>query len=362
VVESMCALPNMLVGDKLEVSSDMDTYVRPMIPLWSLPIAIACGNTLLIKPSERDPGAATMLVQLAEQAGVPPGVVSVIHGGPETVNYLCDDPRIKAISFVGGDKAGKHIWDRAGANGKRVQANLGAKNHAILMPDANKDHALNAISGAAFGAAGQRCMALSVLVTVGESKAWVPELIERARALKVGNGFDTDVDLGPVISPEAKQKIESLIRSCQTEGGKILLDGRGQQVDGYPDGNWVGPSVLEARPGMSCYESVLIAANHLRLRPSAEGFFSASTEIFGPVLTVVHAETIEDAIQLVNNNKYGNGASIFTASGANARLFERTIEAGQLGVNVPIPVPLPAWSWSGNKGSVLGGHSLYGKL
>ena len=166
-----------------------------MIPLWSLPIAIGTGNTLLIKPSERDPGAAAMLVELATRAGVPAGVVSLVHGGPETVNFLCDDPRIKAISFVGSDAAGKHIWDRAGKHGKRVQANLGAKNHAILMPDANKEQALNAIAGAAFGAAGQRCMALSVLVTVGDSKEWVQELITRAKGLKVGNGFDEGIDL-----------------------------------------------------------------------------------------------------------------------------------------------------------------------
>jgi malonate-semialdehyde dehydrogenase (acetylating)/methylmalonate-semialdehyde dehydrogenase len=175
------------------------TFIRfnfpAMIPLWTLPIAIGTGNTLLIKPSERDPGAAAMLVELATMAGVPSGVVSLVHGGPETVNFLCDDPRIKAISFVGSDVAGKHIWDRAGKNGKRVQANLGAKNHAILMPDANKEQALNAIAGAAFGAAGQRCMALSVLITVGDSKEWVQELITRAKGLKVGNGFDEGIDL-----------------------------------------------------------------------------------------------------------------------------------------------------------------------
>lgn len=356
VVDSMCALPQMLTGDKLEVSTDMDTYVRrsplgvgaaicpfnfpAMIPLWTLPIAIGTGNTLLIKPSERDPGAAAMLVELASMAGVPSGVVSLVHGGPETVNFLCDDPRIKAISFVGSDVAGKHIWDRAGKNGKRVQANLGAKNHAILMPDANKEQALNAIAGAAFGAAGQRCMALSVLVTVGDSKEWVQELITRAKGLTVGNGFDEGIDLGPVISPAAKNKIEGLIASCEEEGGKILLDGRGHKVDGYPEGNWVGPTVLEAKEGMKCHE----------------------TEIFGPVLTVLHAETLQEAIELVNRNMYGNGSSIFTNSGATARVFERTIQAGQIGINVPIPVPLPMFSWSGNKGSVLGGHSLYGKL
>lgn len=311
-----------------------------MIPLWTIPIAIGAGNTLIIKPSERDPGAAGILVELAERAGVPKGVLSIAHGGPDTVNALCDDPRIKAISFVGSDAAGKHIYDRAGANGKRVQANLGAKNHAILMPDANKDHALNAIAGAAFGAAGQRCMALSTLITVGASQEWLPELLERAKTLKVGNGFEQGTDLGPVISPAALQKIESLIGSCQEEGGEIVLDGRGIKVDGYPDGNWVGPTILKAKEGMKCHD----------------------IEIFGPVLTVLHADTLEAAMDIVNRNRYGNGTAIFTNSGATARLFERKIQAGQIGINTPIPVPLPYWSWSGNKGSILGGHSLYGKL
>lgn len=355
VIESMCSIPNMLLGDKLEVAKDMDTYVRrtplgvgaaicpfnfpAMIPLWSIGTALSAGNTLILKPSERDPGAAAILAELAAMAGVPKGVLSVVHGGKDTVNFICDEPRIKAISFVGGDAAGKHIYDRAGANGKRVQANLGAKNHAILMPDASKQSALNAIAGAAFGAAGQRCMALSVLITVGDAKEWVGDIIEQAKALKMGNGFAKEADLGPVISPAAKDKIEGLIASCEEQGGKILLDGRGQKVNGFPEGNWVGPTVLQAKEGDKCHE----------------------IEIFGPVLTVINVETLPEAIALINRNKYGNGAAIFTQSGATARVFERTVQAGQIGVNVPIPVPLPMFAWSGNKGSVLGGHSLYGK-
>ncbi|KAJ9107745.1 hypothetical protein QFC21_001206 [Naganishia friedmannii] len=292
VVESLCALPNEMTGAKLEVSRDMDTYVRrsplgvgavicpyetppvpqrvakrhpklinsltAMIPLWSLPLAIAAGNTLLIKPSERDPGACAILVELAHRAGVPPGVLNIVHGGVDTVNFLCDSPVINAISFVGSNVAGQHIFERGSKNGKRVQANLGAKNHAVLMPDASKESALNALTGAAFGAAGQRCMALSVIVTVGKAQEWIPEIVQRAQQLKVANGFEEGADLGPVISPQAKAKIESLIASCEKEGGEIVLDGRGAKVEGYPDGNWVGPTLLKAKEGMSCHASVAI--------------------------------------------------------------------------------------------------------
>lgn len=354
VVESACGIPAMLMGTKMEVSKDMDTETRiaplgvgaaicpfnfpAMIPLWTIPMAIATGNTLIMKPSERDPGAAGIIAELCERAGIPKGVLNIIHGGVDAVNFICDEPRIKAISFVGSDVAGKHIYDRGSLNGKRVQANLGAKNHAIIMPDANPQFSLNSIVGAAFGAAGQRCMALSCLVTVGETDQWLDGIIERAKHLKVGNGFGEGIDIGPVISPQAKQRIEKLIGSCEEQGGKILLDGRGVKVDGYPDGNWVGPTVLQATTDMDCYKE----------------------EIFGPVLTVIKAKDLDDAIKIINSNKYGNGTAIFTQSGATARKFERNIEAGQIGINVPIPVPLPYWAWSGNKGSVLGGASLYG--
>lgn len=270
VVEHAAGVPQLLKGDLLEVSRDMDTYSRraplgvgaaicafnfpAMIPLWSIPMAISTGNTLLLKPSERVPSAALVLAELATQAGVPDGVLNVVHGGPDTVNFLCDEPLVKNVTFVGGDKAGQHIWTRAGANGKRVQANMGAKNHAVLLPDANKNHALNALAGAAFGAAGQRCMAVSVLVTVGATDAWLPDLVDRAQRLNVNQGFAQGADLGPLISPAAKQRVERLIASAEQEGGKILLDGRGYKVDGYPDGNWVGPTVIEATTDMTCYK------------------------------------------------------------------------------------------------------------
>ncbi|GAA5899810.1 hypothetical protein JCM5296_004226 [Sporobolomyces johnsonii] len=354
VVEAACGVPSLLMGDKLEVTKDMDTYTRKvplgvvaaicpfnfpaMIPLWAMAMATVTGNSLILKPSERDPGAAMILAELMERAGLPKGVLSVMHGTIPPVKFLCEEPRIKAISFVGGDKAGKYIHETASRNGKRVQANLGAKNHCILMPDANKNFALNSIVGAAFGAAGQRCMALSTLVTIGESNDWIPDLVERAKNLKVGNGFDPETEVGPLITPAAKARVESLIQSCADQGGKILLDGRGVQVPGYPKGNFVGPTVLEATTEMDCYQQ----------------------EIFGPVLTIVKAKDLDDAIALINRNHYGNGAAIFTQSGATARKFEKEVEAGQQGCNIPIPVPLPMFSWSGNKGSVLGGASLYG--
>ncbi|KAM0788361.1 hypothetical protein ACM66B_001501 [Microbotryomycetes sp. NB124-2] len=355
VVDAAIAVPSLLMGDKIEVSKDMDTQTRKvplgvgaaicpfnfpaMIPLWSIN-AIAAGNSLILKPSERDPGAAMIIAELAERAGLPKGVLSVMHGTIPTVKFLCEEPRIKAISFVGSDRAGKYIYDTGSAHGKRVQANLGAKNHCILMPDANRNFALNSVVGAAFGAAGQRCMALSVLVTVGETNDWLPELVARAQKLKVGNGFDPDTEVGPLITPQAKERVERLIASCEKQGGKIALDGRGVKVPGYENGNFVGPTILLADTSMECY----------------------TEEIFGPVLTIVQAKDLDDAIALINRNKYGNGTAIFTQSGATARKFEKEVEAGQIGINVPIPVPLPMFAWSGNKGSVLGPMSLYGKL
>lgn len=313
-----------------------------MIPLWCIPIATVTGNTLVLKPSERDPGAAMILAELVQKAGFPPGVVNVVHGAHRTVNFILDHPSIKAISFVGGNKAGEYIFTKGSANGKRVQANLGAKNHAAVLPDANKNQFLNAVVGAAFGAAGQRCMALSTLVMVGETKEWLPELAERAKNLSVNGGFEEGADLGPVISPESKARIESLIESAEKEGATILLDGRGFKPEKYPNGNWVGPTLISnVTPEMKCYKE----------------------EIFGPVLVCLSVETLDDAIELVNKNEYGNGVAIFTRSGSTAEKFRRNIEAGQVGINVPIPVPLPMFSFTGNKRSVAGGgaSTFYGK-
>ncbi|KAF8846237.1 Methylmalonate-semialdehyde dehydrogenase [Paxillus ammoniavirescens] len=355
VVETAIGITSTLLGEKIEVSKDMDTEVRKvplgvcasiapfnfpaMIPLWTIPMAAVTGNTLILKPSERDPGAAMIIAELCERAGLPAGVVNVVHGTVPTVNAICDHTAIKAISFVGGDRAGRHIYERGTKNGKRVQANMGAKNHAVLMPDANKNFALNSIIGAAFGAAGQRCMAVSVVVLVGTAQSWLPELVERAKKLQVNGGFESGADLGPLISPAAKKRVEGLIASAEEEGGRIHLDGRGISVPGYPNGNFVGPTIVEATTTMRCYRE----------------------EIFGPALTVISADTLDDALDIINANSYGNGAVIFTQSGATARRFETEVNVGQVGINVPIPVPLPIFAWSGNKGSVLGDIGFYGK-
>lgn len=313
-----------------------------MIPLWSIPIATVTGNTLVLKPSERDPGAAMILAELCVKAGFPPGVVNIVHGAHRTVNFLLDHPSIKALSFVGGNKAGEYIYTRGSANGKRVVANLGAKNHAAVLPDANRNQFVNAVTGAAFGAAGQRCMSLSTLVMVGETKEWLSDVAEAAKGLSVTGGFEEGADLGPVISPESKARIEGLIASAEEEGATILLDGRGYKPAKYPNGNWVGPTIItNVTPKMKCY----------------------TEEIFGPVLVCLNVETLDDAVDLINKNEYGNGVAIFTRSGATAESFRRNIEAGQVGINVPIPVALPMFSFTGNKKSVAGGGvtTFYGK-
>jgi malonate-semialdehyde dehydrogenase (acetylating)/methylmalonate-semialdehyde dehydrogenase len=313
-----------------------------MIPLWCIPLAVITGNTLVLKPSERTPGAAMILAELAEKAGFPPGVINVVHGAHDTVNFLLDAPAIKAISFVGSNRAGEYIFEKGSANGKRVQANLGAKNHAVVSPDSDKELFISSVIGAAFGAAGQRCMALSALVVVGEAKSWIPELVERAKTVVADGGFEEGADLGPVISPQSRQRILELIDSAEKEGARILLDGRRYAPAKYPNGNWVGATIIDnVTPSMRCYQE----------------------EIFGPVLVVLSADTLDEAIQLVNSNPYGNGTAIFTCSGAIAETFRRNIEAGQVGINVPIPVPLPMFSFTGNKRSVAGGgaNTFYGR-
>ncbi|GBM91615.1 putative methylmalonate-semialdehyde dehydrogenase [acylating], mitochondrial [Araneus ventricosus] len=357
VVEHACGVTNLQLGETLtSISRDMDTIsfrlplgvcagIAPfnfpaMIPLWMFPLALVCGNTMILKPSERDPGATMILMELAKEAGIPDGAVNVIHGAHEAVTFICDNPTIRAISFVGSDRAGKYIYERGSKNGKRVQCNMGAKNHGVIMPDANKEHTLNQLVGAAFGAAGQRCMALSTAVFVGESQKWIPELVERAKKLKVNAGHIPNTDLGPVISPEAKTRICSLVESGVKEGAKLLLDGRSIVVPGFEKGNFVGPTILsDVKPNMECYRE----------------------EIFGPVLLTLGADTIDDAINLINSNPYGNGTAVFTTNGATARKFVAEIDVGQVGVNVPIPVPLPMFSFTGSRGSFLGDANFYGK-
>jgi len=281
-----------------------------------------------------------ILAQLAKEAGLPNGVLNVVHGGVDTVNFICDDPRIKAISFVGSTRAGEYIHDRGSRHGKRVQANLGAKNHAVILPDADKESTLNALTGAAFGAAGQRCMALSTAIFVGEAKDWIPELVERAKKLRVGPGLSEKSDLGPLISRESKDRVQRLVQSAVDQGAELLLDGRNVKIESHPAGNFVNPTIINrVRPDMECY----------------------SEEIFGPVLLTLSLPTLDESIDFVNKNPNGNGCAIFTQSGAAARKFQSEIDVGQVGINLPIPVPLPMFSFTGSRGSFRGSHNFYGK-
>jgi len=311
-----------------------------MIPLWMFPMAIACGNTFVLKPSEQDPMVTMRLVELAHEAGVPPGVLNVVHGGEEVVNAICDHTDIKAISFVGSTRVGTHVYNRASLAGKRVQCMMGAKNHAIIMPDANKEQTLNALAGAAFGAAGQRCMALSVAILVGEARKWIPDLVEKARTLKVSAGTEPGTDVGPLISKAARDRVVGLIERGVAEGATLELDGRNPQVPGYEQGNFVGPTIFSGvKSDMTIYEQ----------------------EIFGPVLCVMDAADIDEAIEIINANPNGNGTAIFTQSGAAAHHFREEIDVGQVGINLPIPVPVPLFSFSGSRASKLGDLGPYGK-
>lgn len=357
VVEHACSIGSLQMGEYIEgVARGVDTYtlqqplgvcagITPfnfpaMIPLWMFPMAIVCGNTFVLKPSEQDPLSTMMLVELAVQAGVPAGVLNVVHGGKEVVDLLCTHQDIKAISFVGSTHVGTHVYNLAGKHGKRVQSMMGAKNHVVVMPDANKEQTLNALAGAAFGAAGQRCMALSVAVMVGESKQWIDTLVEKAKTLSVNAGHEPNTDIGPVISPRAKARVVELITSGVEEGATLLLDGRDVQVKGYEQGNFVGQTIFSnVTTNMRIYKE----------------------EIFGPVLAIICVDTLDEAIALVNANPFGNGVGLFTQSGATARTFQHQINIGQVGINIPIPVPVPFFSFTGSRGSKLGDLGPYGK-
>jgi len=311
-----------------------------MIPLWMFPMAIATGNTFILKPSEQDPMVTMRLAELAVQAGVPKGVLNIIHGGADAVNFICEHPDIKAVSFVGSTRVGTEVYRRATGNGKRAQCMMGAKNHAVVLPDAHREHTLGSIVGAAFGAAGQRCMALSVVIVVGETCAWIPELVERANTLKVNAGIEPGTDVGPLISPAALARAEQLIQTGIGQGATLELDGRGISVPGYATGNFLGPTIFSG------------VSSHMEIYRE---------EIFAPVLCIMHADTFSEAIELINANPNGNGTALFTRSGAAARRFQEEIDVGQVGINVPIPVPVPLFSFSGSRGSKLGDLGPYGK-
>ena len=356
VVEHAAGIANLQIGDFVEnVASGVDTYsiwqplgvcagITPfnfpaMIPLWMFPMAIATGNTFILKPSEQDPMVTMRLVELAVEAGVPEGVLNVVHGGKATVDAICDHPDIKAVSFVGSSAVGKHVYERASRSGKRAQCMMGAKNHGVILPDANKEQTLNQLAGAAFGAAGQRCMALSVVVLVGAAGEWIDDIKAKAESLVVSAGKN-DKDLGPLISPAAKARVEHLIGTGVEEGASLLLDGRGITVEGFEKGNFVGPTIFDnVTSDMQIYKE----------------------EIFGPVLCIMRADSLDEAIELLNANPHGNGTAIFTQSGAAAHKFQQDVQVGQIGINLPIPVPLPMFSFSGSRASKLGDLGPYGK-
>ena len=357
VVEHAANIGSLQMGELANnVATGVDTYtllqplgvcagITPfnfpaMIPLWMFPMAIATGNTFILKPSEQDPLVTMRLVELALEAGVPPGVLNVVHGGEAVVNGLCDHPDIKAISFVGSTRVGTHVYRRATLAGKRAQCMMGAKNHAVVLPDANKEQTLNNLVGAAFGAAGQRCMAASTVVLVGESKQWIGELVERAKRLTLNAGHEPGTDVGPVMSCAAAERIHGLIERGIAEGAELELDGRRPQVPGYAQGNFVGPTIFSGvKPGMAIYDE----------------------EIFGPVLVILEAASLDEAIERINRNPNGNGTALFTQSGAAARRFQEDIDVGQVGINVPIPVPVPLFSFTGSRASKLGDLGPYGK-
>ena len=311
-----------------------------MVPMWMFPIALACGNTFVLKPSERDPSPSLLHAELLKQAGLPNGVFNVIQGDKETVEALLDNPSVQAISFVGSTPIAEYIYARGCANGKRVQALGGAKNHMVVMPDADMQQAVDALIGAAYGSAGERCMAISVAVAVGDAgDKLIAALAERTRALKVKDGMDKDAEMGPVVTAAAKQRIESLIGQGVKEGATLVVDGRDCKVKGRENGFFVGGTLFDhVTPEMSIYKE----------------------EIFGPVLCVLRAPDVASAVDLINRHEYGNGVAVFTRDGGVAREFVRQIQVGMVGVNVPLPVPMAFNSFGGWKRSMFGDHHVYG--
>ena len=358
VVEYACGIPEKLKGDfSSDVGPGIDSCTErqalgvvvgitpfnfpAMVPLWMIPLALACGNTFVLKPSERDPSSANLVHALFKEAGLPDGVLNIVHGGKEAVDALLDHKDVQAVSFVGSTPIAEYIYTRGCAAGKRVQALGGAKNHMIILPDADINQAADALMGAGFGSAGERCMAVSVAVPVGEETA--DRLVEKSKpqveALKIGPSTDTDAEMGPVITRAAQERIEGLISQGEQEGADIVVDGRGFRLQGYENGYWVGGTLLDrVTPEMTVYRE----------------------EIFGPVLSVLRAKSYDQAVDLINAHEYGNGTAIFTRDGDAARDFANRIQVGMVGVNVPIPVPVAYHSFGGWKRSIFGAHGIYG--
>ena len=355
VVEYACGLPQLLKGEYSDqVSTDVDAHsfrqplgvcagITPfnfpaMVPMWMHPVAIAAGNTFVLKPSERDPSASNLVAELYAQAGLPDGVFNVVHGDKVAVDALLDHADVDAVSFVGSTPVAKYVFERANATGKRVQALGGAKNHAIVMPDADLEFAADQLTAAGYGSAGQRCMSISVAVAVGDAaEPLIARLAQKAREVKVGPGMQPDSEMGPVITAQALERIRGYIAQGVADGAQAVVDGR--ELRKQDGGFWVGPTLFDkVTTDMSIY----------------------TDEIFGPVLCVVRVPTLEHAIELINNNRYANGTAIFTGSGQTARIFTRQVQVGMIGINVPIPVPMAFYSFGGWKDSLFGDHHIHG--
>jgi malonate-semialdehyde dehydrogenase (acetylating)/methylmalonate-semialdehyde dehydrogenase len=350
-VEVACGMPSMIQGyNNEDIARGIDEHmfrqplgvvaaITPfnfpgMIPLWFLPYAVATGNCFILKPSERVPMTTARLFELIDEVGFPKGVIQLVNGGKEAVDALLDHPAVRAISFVGSTPVARYVYSRATANGKRAQCQGGAKNPVVIMPDADMDTATRIMADSAFGCAGQRCLAASVAVTVGDAKnIFTEQMADAATERIVGYGLDAGVQMGPVITAQSKTRIEGIIADGEKQGVNVLVDGRNKSVSGYDDGNWIFPTILDGVPPQSDI---------------------ASTEIFGPVLSLMHANTIEDAIELVNNRTYGNMACIFTSSGAAARKFRYEADAGNVGVNIGVAAPMAYFPFSGWNESFFG--------
>jgi malonate-semialdehyde dehydrogenase (acetylating)/methylmalonate-semialdehyde dehydrogenase len=357
VVEFACGIPQLLKGEYSDqVSTGVDSYsfrqplgvvagITPfnfpaMVPMWMFPVAIACGNTFVLKPSERDPSASLLLAEMWAEAGLPAGVFNVVHGDKVAVDALLDHPDVAAVSFVGSTPIAQYVHERGTGNGKRVQALGGAKNHAIVLPDADLDFASDHLAAAAYGSAGERCMAVSAAIAVGSAGDQLIDVLgQRSRAVRVGPGREPGSEMGPVVTQASKDRIVSLITSGEESGAKVVVDGRDLVVPGHEKGFFVGPTLVDqVTPEMDVYRE----------------------EIFGPVLSVLRAGTVDEAIDLINANPYGNGTAIFTSHGGAARKFVRGVKVGMIGVNVPVPVPMAYHSFGGWKNSLFGEHHVHG--
>ena len=357
VVEFVCGLGDVLKGsfsDQVSRGVDVHNFRQPlgvvagitpfnfpaMVPLWMHPIAIATGNTFILKPSERDPSGANFVAELYKRAGLPDGVFNVVHGGKDAVDAILTHSGIEAVSFVGSTPIARYVHETATAHGKRVQALGGAKNHAVVLPDADLEFAANHITAGAYGSAGERCMAVSVAVAVGTAADGLVEVLERkAGEVKVGPGDATDTEMGPLVTKAAQERVENAVGTAATQGATVVVDGRGLKIDGHEDGFFTGPSLLDhVTTEMDAYKE----------------------ELFGPVLAVVRVDTLDEAIGVINANPYGNGTALFTGSGEAARRFQRNVKVGMIGVNVPVPVPMSYYSFGGWKDSLIGDSPIHG--